>query len=74
MYYNLLKWFVGYWAFMLKYEFAQTGSIGDKMIVKEENLRQIHNINETKMSLNGSNTKAGSRPAISSYDPHLPMP
>jgi hypothetical protein len=71
---NLLKWFVGYWAFMLKYELAQPGSNGDKMIVEEKNLRQILSVNETKMSLDGSKTKAGNRPAITFYDPHLLMP
>jgi hypothetical protein len=60
---------------MLKYEFAQPGSNGDdKMIVKEANLRRILNVDETKMSLDGSKTRAGGRPAVTFFDPHLPMP
>jgi hypothetical protein len=59
---------------MLKYEFSQPSSNGDEMIVKEKNLHWILNIDETKMSLNGSKTKAGSRLATTFYDPHLPMP
>jgi hypothetical protein len=74
-YNNLLKWFVGYWAFMLKYEFTQPGSNRDhKMIVKEENLRRILNVDKTKMSLDGSKTRVGGRPAVTFFDPHLPMP
>ncbi len=60
--------------FFLKYEFAQPGSNGDKMIVEEENLRWILNVNETKMSLDGSKTRAGGRPAVTFFDPHLPTP
>jgi hypothetical protein len=59
---------------MLKYEFAQPGSSGDEIIVKEENLHWILNVDETKMSLDGSKTNAGGRPAITFHDPHLPMP
>jgi hypothetical protein len=73
-YNNLLKWFIGYWAFMLKYEFVQPGSNGDEMIVKEENLHWILNINEMKMSLDGSKTRAGGRSAVTFFDLHLPMP
>jgi hypothetical protein len=74
-YNNLLKWFVGYWAFMLKYEFAQPGSNrDDEMIVGEANLHRILNVDKTKMSLDGSKTRAGGRPAVTFFDPHLPMP
>jgi hypothetical protein len=60
---------------MLKYEFAQPGSNGDnEMIVEEANLRWILNVNEMKMSLDGSKTRAGGRPAVTFFDPHLPMP
>jgi hypothetical protein len=61
---NLRNWFVQYWAFMLKYEFAQLGSNGDEMIFDEENLHPIINVDKTKMSLNGSKTKrAAGRPS-----------
>jgi hypothetical protein len=60
---------------MLKYEFAQPDSNGDdEMVVKEANLHWILNINKTKMSLDGSKTRAGGRPAVTFFDPHLPMP
>jgi hypothetical protein len=60
---------------MLKYEFAQPGSNGDdEMIVEEANLSWILNVNETKMSLDGSKTRADSRPADTFFDPHLPIP
>ena len=36
-------------------------------------LRRIININETKASLDGSNTQAGGHPAMSYRDPHLPQ-
>jgi hypothetical protein len=71
---NLLKWFIGYWAFMLKYEFAQLSSNGDEMNVKEENLRRILNVDKTKMSLDRSKTRVGGRLAVTCFDPHLPMP
>jgi hypothetical protein len=59
---------------MLKYEFTQPGSNGDKMIVKEENLHWIHIVDKTKMLLDGSKTRAGGRPAVTFFDSHLPMP
>jgi hypothetical protein len=75
MYNNLLMWFVGYRAFMLKYEFAQPSNNGDnEMIVNETNLRWILNVDETMMSLDGSKTRAGGWPAVTFFDPHLPMP
>ncbi len=74
IYNNLLKWFVRYRAFMLKYEFAQPGSNRDEMIVEEENLRRIIKVDKTKMSLDGSKMRAGGRPAITFFDPHLILP
>ena len=38
-----------------------------------EMLRRIANVDETELSLNGSETQVGGRPAISYWDPHLPM-
>jgi hypothetical protein len=73
MYGNLLKWFVVYRAFMLKYEITQPGSNGDdEMIVEEANLRWILNVDEIKMSLDGSNTRAGGRPAVTFFRPTPP--
>jgi len=36
-------------------------------------LRRIGNVDETELSLDGSETQAGGRPAMSYRDPHLPM-
>jgi hypothetical protein len=59
---------------MLKYEFAQPSSNGDELVIKEEMLRWILNVDGTKISLDSNKTRAGGRPAITFYDPHLSMP
>ncbi len=44
------------------------------MVIKEEMLRWILNVDGTKISLDSNKTRAGGRPAITFYDPHLSMP
>ena len=72
MYSNLLNWFQNIWAFLINYEFAQEGSDGE-LAINDATKRHILIINETELVLGGSKTRAGGRPEVSFYDPHLPM-
>ena len=45
---------------------------GGELTFTEEQLRRILNIDETELALNGD-THAGSRLAVTFYDPHLPI-
>jgi hypothetical protein len=70
-YANLLAWFNNFRAFLIEFDFAGVGDDGELMFT-EAQLRQIMNVDETEISLDASNTRAGGRPAVSFHDPHLP--
>jgi hypothetical protein len=57
---------------LIKFEFAGVGVDGELTFTKVQ-LRRIMNVDETEISLNASNTRAGGRPAVSFHDPHLPL-
>jgi hypothetical protein len=68
----LHTWFMSFKEFCLKFEFATPNCNGDAVFLPEM-LRRIGKVDETALSLNGSETQAGGRPAMSYRDPHLPM-
>jgi len=69
---NLHTWFMSFKEFCFKFEFATPNCNGDAVFLLEM-LRRIGNLDETELSLDGSETQAGGRPAMSYRDPHLPM-
>ena len=69
---NLHTWFLGFKDFLLKFGFATLDGTGELIFTPEMLCRTI-NVDETKASLDGSNTQAGGRPAMSFRDPHLPQ-
>jgi hypothetical protein len=71
-YSNLHAWFVSFKTFLIEFGFATIGSDG-KLVFLEEMLCWMVNVDETEISVNGSKTNAGSRPAISFHDPHFPL-
>jgi hypothetical protein len=71
-YSNLHAWFVSFKAFLVEFGFATIGSDG-RLEMSEEMLRWILNVDETEVSLDGSKTIAGGRPAVSFHDPHFPL-
>jgi hypothetical protein len=58
--------------FLVRFEFAGVGDNGD-LTFAEEQKHWIKNINETKISVDASKTRAGGRPAVLFHDPHLPL-
>ena len=70
-YANLDAWFDNFRAFLIGFDFAGIGDDGEPTFT-EAQLRQIMNVDETEISLDASNTRAGGRPAMSFHDPHLP--
>jgi hypothetical protein len=71
-YTNLDAWFTNFRAFLLKFELACEGTEGG-LIFDNVTMHCIINTNEMEISLDGSKTKAGGRPAVLFYDPHLPI-
>ena len=63
---NLHTWFLGFKEFLLKFGFTTLDDNTGELIFSPEMLRRIINVDETKASLDGSNTQAGGRPAMSS--------
>ena len=70
-YANLDAWFNNFRAILIEFDFAGVGDNGDPTFT-EAQLHQIMNVDETEISLDASNTRAGGRPAVSFHDPHLP--
>jgi hypothetical protein len=71
-YSNLHAWFVSFKAFIIEFGFATIGSNG-RLVISEAMLCWIANTDETEVSLDGSKTNAGGRPAVSFHDPHFPL-
>ncbi len=71
-YANLNAWFDNFRAFLIEFDFAGVGDDGEPTFTKVH-LRRIMNVDETEISLDASNTRAGGRPAVSFHDPHLPL-
>ena len=71
-YTNLNVWFDNFRAFLIEFDFAGVGDNGEPTFT-EVQLRRIMNVDETEISLDVSNSRAGGRPAMSFHDPHLPL-
>ena len=71
-YSDLHAWFVIFKAFLIEFGFATIGSNG-RLVISEAMLCRIANTDETEVSLDGSKTNAGGRPAVSFHDPHFPL-
>ena len=71
-YTNLNAWFDNFRAFLIEFDFAGVGDNGEPTFT-EAQLRRIMNVDETEISLDVSNSRAGGRPAMSFHDPHLPL-
>ena len=56
---NLHMWFLGFKEFLLKFGFATLEDNTGELIFSPEMLHWIINVNETKASLDRSNTQAG---------------
>jgi len=69
-YTNLNMWFVNFRAFLIEFDFAGVGNDGEPTFT-EAQIHRIMNVDETEISLDASNTRAGGRPAVSFHDPHL---
>lgn len=67
---NLTAWFDVWEAALLQYGFAEL--VNDKITIKPDQLGNILNLDESKLSLDGSSTQAGGRPASSLFSPELP--
>jgi hypothetical protein len=61
---NLHTWFLGFKEFLLNFEFATLDGTGE-LIFSPEMLCWVVNVDETKVSLDGSNTQAGGHLAMS---------
>ena len=71
-YNNLKMWFHNWGEDLVKLGFAYKDAKGGVIIPKEQ-LRRILNINETCLSLDGSDNVRGGRPTTYFYDPRLPV-
>jgi hypothetical protein len=69
---NLHAWLVSFKAFLIEFGFATIGS-DNRLLIMEATLRRIVNVDETEVSLDGSKTNAGGRPAVFFHDPHFPL-
>jgi hypothetical protein len=72
MYNKLHVWFMRFKEFVIKFGYAVLDGNGE-LVFLSELLRRIPNMDEMETLLKGSNTQAGGGPAMSYWDPHLPM-
>jgi len=71
-YSNLHAWFVSFKAFLIEFGFAAIGS-NCRLVISEAMLHRIVNVNKMEVSLDGSKTNVGGRPAVSFHNPHFPI-
>jgi hypothetical protein len=69
---NGLVWFMNFQTFLIEFNFARVDSNGE-LDINEETMWRIMNVDETKIAVDASKTRAGGRPGISFHDPHLPL-
>ena len=70
-YTNLKTWFDNWSRDLIELGFATADKMGHA-VIPEEQLNNIVNIDETCLSLDGSQGNQGGRPEVSFYDPNLP--
>ncbi len=71
-YQNLKLWFDSWEKFLVKFEFATYDTDGE-LIINKELMHQILNMDETCISLNGSNGNRGGRPTVTYYNIGFPQ-
>jgi hypothetical protein len=70
---NLNRWFDTWSETLLELGFAYKDELTGKIKIKSEQLKNILNLDETCLSLDGSEGQRGGRPTVYFYDPGLPM-
>jgi hypothetical protein len=70
-YANLLAWFETFRTFLIEFDFAQVGS--NRELDNDEQLHRILNVTKTKIPINGSQTRACGRLAMTFHNPHLQL-
>jgi len=70
-YTNLRMWFNNWFKDIEQLGFATRNSDGD-LIIPDDQLSRILNVDETCLSVDGSQGNRGGRPAVTFYDPRLP--
>ena len=68
---NLKTWFGNWSADLVELGFAEVKADGD-VVIPEAQLNRIINMDETCLSLDGSNGNRGGRPEVTFYNPNLP--
>ena len=71
-YTNLKLWFDNWKICLVEYGFASQDEDGN-LVFTEAQLRRILNLDETEVSLDGTNTSAGGRQSVIFVDPNLPL-
>jgi hypothetical protein len=71
-YANLLAWFKNFRKILIEFDFAGVDSNGE-LDINEEQMRQIVNVNEMEIAINGSQTRVGSGPVVSFQHSQLPL-
>jgi hypothetical protein len=69
-YSNLLEWFKNFRLFLTKFYFAGVDMNG-KLEFADEQLQRIGNVGEMEIAIDGSQMRAGGRPAVSFHNPQL---
>ena len=72
-YKNISLWFDNWESDLVELGTAKQDSISSKVIVPPDQLRNIINLDETALSLDGSTNNRGGRPQMVLYDPRFPQ-
>ncbi len=70
---NLNQWFNTWSETLLELGFAYRDNTTGEIMIKPEQLKNIVNIDETCLSLDGNEGQRGGRPSVFFFDPSLPM-
>jgi hypothetical protein len=71
-YQNLALWFYSWEAFLIHYGFAIISKTGE-LIIEETTKNRFLNLDETCLSLDGSNGNRGGRPTVTYFDVRFPQ-
>jgi hypothetical protein len=71
-YQNLALLFDTWEAFLIRYGFATTSQT-EELVIEEQMKKRILNMDETCLSLDGSNGNRGGRPTVTYYDVRFPQ-
>jgi phage terminase large subunit-like protein len=72
-YKNISMWFDNWEHDLVELGFTRVDAITKKVTILPEQLRNMGNLDETNLSLDGSTTTRGGRPAMVLYDPRFPQ-